>query len=62
MSKYLIEETTLVNIADAVREYEGTADLIKVSTLKDRIRTRTTEVNGFLDELIGAIRNGGDEE
>ena len=44
MSKHLIEYATLVGIADAVREQEGTSDRIPVSELEDRVRAIQTGV------------------
>lgn len=46
MSKYLIENTTLTAIADAVREKSGTTDLIKVSELPTAIAAIQTGGGG----------------
>lgn len=37
MSKYVIENTTLTAIGDAIRDKAGTTELIKVSELADAI-------------------------
>ena len=51
MSKYVIEDTTLISIADAVREKSGTTDLIKVSELPDAIAAITTGGGGEITPL-----------
>lgn len=47
--KYLIEETTLTGIADAVREKKGTTDLIQVSNLATEISN--IQGGGTVEEL-----------
>lgn len=37
MAKIFIEETTLTNIGNAIREKEGSTDLIPVTAMSDRI-------------------------
>ena len=55
MSKYLIENTTLTAIADAVREKSGTTDLIKVSELPTAIASITA---GAELEELNVFSNG----
>jgi hypothetical protein len=38
MSKYVIEDTTLVSIGDAIREKDGSTDKILVSELANKIK------------------------
>lgn len=38
MSKYVIEDTTLVSIGNAIREKDGTTDKILVSELANKIK------------------------
>ena len=47
--KYLIEETTLTGIADAIREKNGTTDLIQVSNLATEISN--IQGGGTVEEL-----------
>ena len=39
MAKYLIEDTTLIAIGDAIREKEGSTEVIPVPDMPARIRT-----------------------
>ena len=42
MSKYAINDTTLIAIGDAIREKEGTAEPIPVAAFAERIAAITT--------------------
>ena len=50
--KYLIEDTTLTGIADAVREKNGTSDLIQVSNLANAIASITTGGGGEVEPIV----------
>lgn len=43
MGKYVIDETTLTGIGDAIREKEGTTEAIPVSNMKARIQAIDTQ-------------------
>ena len=45
MAKYVIEDTTLTDIGDAIREKEGTTELIPVTEMKPRILSIQTGVD-----------------
>ena len=61
MSKYVIEDTTLTAIADAVREKAGTTELIQVSELPDAIAAIESGGGGDIPEeafsFTGSINN-----
>lgn len=46
MAKVLIDESTLTSIGDAIREKEGTTDLIPVPDMESRIRNLSTSGGG----------------
>lgn len=48
MGKYVIDETTLTGIGDAIREKEGTTAAIPVNNMKTRIQAIDTQED--LDE------------
>lgn len=52
MAKIFIEETTLSNIGDAIRDKEGTSDLIPVNDMASRISAITTGGNEPTDEEL----------
>ena len=50
MAKYFIEDTTLTNIADAIRSYTGSTDVIKVSDIAFEIESIGSEITPVLQE------------
>lgn len=46
MSDYLIKDTTLIDIADGIREKEGSVALIDPDDMGDRIRGLETNFDG----------------
>lgn len=52
MAKIFIEETTLSNIGNAIRDKEGTSDLIPVNDMASRISAITTGGNELTDEEL----------
>lgn len=57
MSKYVIEDTTLTSIANAVREKSGTSELIKVSDIPTAIAGIPTGSEPVINEL-SVTQNG----
>lgn len=45
MAEYLIQDTTLTGIADAIREKEGSTDAILVASMAEKILGITTSLN-----------------
>ena len=46
MSEFLIRDTTLIDIADGIREKEGSVELIDPDDMGDRIRGLETDFDG----------------
>lgn len=57
MAKIFIEETTLSNIGNAIRDKEGTSDLIPVNDMASRISAITTGGNEPTDEELTITGN-----
>lgn len=55
MSEFLIRDTTLIDIADGIREKEGSVALIDPDDMGDRIRGLETDYNatGFYEKIFG---------
>ena len=52
MAEYLIQDTTLTSIADAIREKTGTTGVIKPTEMASKIRSISVNNNGSLDNEI----------
>jgi hypothetical protein len=52
MSEYLIQDTTLTGIADAVREKKGSTDLIPVTSLAEEIKNLPSGGGGKFTSLV----------
>lgn len=71
MAEYLIQDTTLTNIADAIREKEGSTDVIDVNDMASRINALSSggvdtctvrfipySGTGFLGDIVPAQYDG----
>jgi hypothetical protein len=52
MSEYLIQDTTLISIADALREKTGKSDLIPVTNLAEEIKNLPSGSTDFAKQVI----------
>lgn len=59
MAEYLINDTTLEDIADSIRAKDGTSADIQVSDYADRISNLSSDYDGsrFFDLIIGEETN-----
>lgn len=59
MAEYLINDTTLEDIADSIRAKDGTSADIQVSDYADRISNLSSDYDGsrFFDLIIGEVTN-----
>ena len=59
MAEYLINDTTLEDIADSIRAKDGTSADIQVSDYADRISNLSSDYDGgtFWDLIVGEMPN-----